>query len=160
MRFSCGGCMLPAASARSVSLNVARFHFSAVFWNRATSCTPVVAEKCRKNRFGGYEIGGKNAFRQEKCCTIRNLPRKSESCNKIRRFLPWLLIPGRFPRHGIRHGLGVRTVGQEAQWRAQGLPIAIVEGGSPSRTVGSCATSSRTLLSVTARVPTAGISRV
>ena len=107
----------------------------------------------------GYEIGGKTAFRQEKCCTIRNLPRKSESCNKIRRFLPWLLIPGRFPRHGIRHGLGVRTVGQEAQWRAQGLPIAIVEGGSPSRTVGSCATSSRTLLSVTARAPTASISR-
>ena len=31
VRFSCGGCMLPAASARSVSLNVARFHFSAVF---------------------------------------------------------------------------------------------------------------------------------
>ena len=92
MRFSCGGCMLPAASARSVSLNVARFHFSAVFWNRATPCTPVVAEKCRKNRFGGYGIGGKTAFRQEKCCTIRNLPRKSESCNKIRRFLPWFLI--------------------------------------------------------------------
>jgi hypothetical protein len=40
----------------------------------------------------GYEIGGKTAFRQEKCCTIRNLPRKSESCNKIRRFLPWVLI--------------------------------------------------------------------
>ena len=37
----------------------------------------------------GYEIGGKTAFRQEKCCTIRNLPRKSESCDKIRRFLPW-----------------------------------------------------------------------
>ena len=92
MRFSCGGCMLPAASTRSVSLNVARFHFSAVFWNRATSCTSVVAEKCRKNRFGGYGIGGKTAFRQEKCCTIRNLPRKSESCNKIRRFLPWFLI--------------------------------------------------------------------
>lgn len=92
MRFSCGGCMLPAASTRSVSLNVARFHFSAVFWNCATSCTSVVAEKCRKNRFGGYGIGGKTAFRQEKCCTIRNLPRKSESCNKIRRFLPWFLI--------------------------------------------------------------------
>ena len=71
-------------------VNVARFHFPAVFWNRATSCTSVVAEKCRKNRFGGgYGIGGKTAFRQEKCCTIRNLPRKSESCNKIRRFLPW-----------------------------------------------------------------------
>ncbi len=67
--------------------------FLGCFWNRATSCTSVVAEKCRKNRFGGgYGIGGKTAFRQEKCCTIRNLPRKSESCNKIRRFLPWVLI--------------------------------------------------------------------
>ena len=60
MRFSCGGCMLPAASTRSVSLNVARFHFSAVFWNRATSCTSVVAEKCRKNRFGGVWNRRKN----------------------------------------------------------------------------------------------------
>jgi len=67
--------------------------FLGCFWNCATSCTSVVAEKCRKNRFGGgYGIGGKTAFRQEKCCTIRNLPRKSESCNKIRRFLPWVLI--------------------------------------------------------------------
>ena len=91
--------------------------------------TPPTRAKVPEKPVRGYEIGGKTAFRQEKCCTIRNLPRKSESCNKIRRFLPWLLIPGRFPRHGIRHGLGVRTVGQEAQWRAQGLPIAIVEGG-------------------------------
>ena len=67
--------------------------FLGCFWNRATSCTSVVPKKCRKNRCGGgYGIGGKTAFRQEKCCTIRNLPRKSESCNKIRRFLPWVLI--------------------------------------------------------------------
>ena len=60
------------------------------------SCYIVHLRSCRKvpkNRFGGgYGIGGKTAFRQEKCCTIRNLPRKSESCNKIRRFLPWFLI--------------------------------------------------------------------
>ena len=71
------------------SVNVARFHFSVIFWNRATSHTPVVARKCRKKPVRGYGIGGKTAFRQEKCCTIRNLPRKSESCDKIRRFLPW-----------------------------------------------------------------------
>ena len=92
MRFSCGGCMVSTASARSVSRKCRTIPFFGCFWNRATSCTPVVAEKCRKNRFGGYGIGGKTAFRQEKCCTIRNLPRKSESCNKIRRFLPWVLI--------------------------------------------------------------------
>ena len=40
----------------------------------------------------GHEIGGRIVFRQKKCCTIRNLPRKSESCNEIRRFLPWFLI--------------------------------------------------------------------
>ena len=48
--------------------------------------------KVPKNPVRGYGIRGKTAFRQEKCCTIRNLPRKSESCNKIRRFLPWALI--------------------------------------------------------------------
>ena len=48
------------------------------------SCAEVSGKPVR-----GYEIGGKTAFRQEKCCTIRNLPRKSESCDKIRRFLPW-----------------------------------------------------------------------
>ena len=61
------------------------------------SCYIVHLRSCRKVPKkpvfgGGYGIGGKTAFRQEKCCTIRNLPRKSESCNKIRRFLPWVLI--------------------------------------------------------------------
>lgn len=45
--------------------------------------------KVPKNPVRGYGIRGKTAFRQEKCCMIRNLPRKSESCDKIRRFLPW-----------------------------------------------------------------------
>ena len=36
MRFSCGGCMLLAASARSVSLNVARFEICHENRNRAT----------------------------------------------------------------------------------------------------------------------------
>lgn len=70
-------------------VNVARFHFPAVFWNRATSHTPRSRAKVSGKPVRGYEIGGKTAFRQEKCCTIRNLPRKSESCDKIRRFLPW-----------------------------------------------------------------------
>ena len=48
--------------------------------------------KVPKNPVRGYGIRGKTAFRQEKCRMIRNLPRKSESCNKIRRFLPWVLI--------------------------------------------------------------------
>lgn len=45
--------------------------------------------KVPKNPVRGYGIRGKTAFRQEKCRMIRNLPRKSESCDKIRRFLPW-----------------------------------------------------------------------
>ena len=48
--------------------------------------------KVPKNPVRGYGIRGKTAFRQEKCRMIRNLPRKSESCNKIRRSLPWVLL--------------------------------------------------------------------
>ena len=70
-------------------VNVARFHFSAVFWNRATIAHPRSRAKVSGKPVRGYEIGGKTAFRQENVDTIRNLPRKSESCDKIRRFLPW-----------------------------------------------------------------------
>ena len=80
--FSCHGRMLPAASARSVSLNVARFEICPENRNRATKF--VVS-------FRGF------------------------------------LSLGRFLRHGVRCKLGVWTVRREAQWRAQGLPIAIVE---------------------------------
>ena len=48
--------------------------------------------KVPKNPVRGYGLRGKTAFRQEKCRMIRNLPRKSESCNKIRRSLPWVLL--------------------------------------------------------------------
>ena len=51
---------LGGASGIVCPVNVARFQFSAVFWNRATSCTSVVAEKCRKNRFGGVWNRRKN----------------------------------------------------------------------------------------------------
>ena len=74
-----------------------------------------------------HASGRFGTFCVPKCCTIRNLPRKSESCNKIRRFLPWPSSLGRFLRHGVRCKFGVWTVRREAQWRAQGLPIAIVE---------------------------------
>ena len=36
-------------------ITVARFRFFGPFWDRATSCTPVVAEKCRKTWFGGMK---------------------------------------------------------------------------------------------------------
>lgn len=74
--------MLPAASARSVSLNVARFEICPENRNRAT-------------KFVGSFRGSSSL--------------------------------GRFLRHGVRCKLGVWTVRREAQWRAQGLPIAIVE---------------------------------
>ena len=82
MRFSCGGCMLPAASTRSVSLNVARFEICPENRNRATKFV--------------VSFRGSSSL-------------------------------GRFLRHGVRCKLGVWTVRREAQWRAQGLPIAIVE---------------------------------
>ena len=127
MRFPCHGHMVSSVSARSALRKCHTIPFFGRFLESCYIAHPRSRAKVSGKPVRGYEIGGKTAFRQEKCCTIRNLPRKSESCDKIRRFLPWLLIPGRFPRHGIRHGPGVRTVGQEAQWRAQGLPIAIVE---------------------------------
>lgn len=46
---------LGGASGIVCPVNVARFQFSAVFWNRATSHTPVVMGKCRKTQFGGME---------------------------------------------------------------------------------------------------------
>lgn len=74
--------MLPTASARSVSLNVARFEICPENRNRATKFV--------------VSFRGSSSL-------------------------------GRFLRHGVRCKFGVWTVRREAQWRAQGLPIAIVE---------------------------------
>ena len=91
-------------------VNVARFHFSAVFWNRATLHTPVVMGKCRKNRFGGMEyvekphFGRKNVARFEICPENRNRATKFVGPFRGASSL------GGFLRHGIRHESGVRTV--------------------------------------------------
>lgn len=52
---SCRVRMTSAAPVHCAPVNVARFRFSAIFWDRATSRTPVVAEKCRKTQFRGME---------------------------------------------------------------------------------------------------------
>lgn len=70
---------------------------------------------------GKPHFGRKNVARFEIC--PKNRDRATKFVGSFRGFLSL----GRFSRHGVCHGLGVRTVGQEAQWRAQGLPIAIVE---------------------------------
>lgn len=110
------------------SVNVARFHFSAVFWNRAASHTPVVAEKCRKTQFGGMKCVGKTHFGRKNVARFEICPENRNRATKFAVSFRDLLSLGRFSRYGVRYKLGVRTVGQEAQWRAQGLPIAIVEG--------------------------------
>lgn len=74
------------------SVNVARFHFFGHFLESCYIAHPRSHGKVPKNPVRGYGIRGKTAFRQEKCRMIRNLPRKSESCNKIRRSLPWVLL--------------------------------------------------------------------
>lgn len=71
---------------------------------------------------GKPHFGRKNVARFEIC------PKNRDRATKFVGSFRGLLSLGRFSRHGVCHGLGVRTVGQEAQWRAQGLPIAIVEG--------------------------------
>ena len=63
--------------------------FSGRFLESCYIAHPRSHGKVPKNPVRGYGIRGKTAFRQEKCRMIRNLPRKSESCDKIRRFLPW-----------------------------------------------------------------------
>lgn len=110
------------------SVNVARFHFSAVFWNHAASHTPVVAEKCRKTQFGGMKCVGKTHFGRKNVARFEICPENRNRATKFAVSFRDLLSLGRFSRYGVRYKLGVRTVGQEAQWRAQGLPIAIVEG--------------------------------
>ena len=107
----------------------------------------------------GYEIGGKTAFRQEKCCTIRNLPQKSGSCYKIRRFLPGFLISWQVFSAWCLSWAWCSDGGARGSVACAGSADRDCGGRSPSRTVGSCATSSWSPLSVTARAPTASISR-
>ena len=141
------------------SVNVARFHFSAVFLESCYIAHLRSRAKVSGKPVRGYRIGGKTAFRQEKCCTIRNLPRKSESCNKIRRFLPWALISWQVLAAWCP--LQAWCLDGEARGSVACAGSADRDRGgrSPSRTVGSCATSSWSPPSVTARAPTASISR-
>lgn len=88
----CHNRMVPTVSVCSMSRKCRTIPFSGRFLESCYIAHPRSRAKVSGKPVRGYEIGGKTAFRQEKCCTIRNLPRKSESCNKIRRFLPWVLI--------------------------------------------------------------------
>ena len=85
----CHNRMVPTVSVCSMSRKCRTIPFSGRFLESCYIAHPRSRAKVSGKPVRGYEIGGKTAFRQEKCCTIRNLPRKSESCNKIRRFLPW-----------------------------------------------------------------------
>lgn len=89
MRFPCHGHMVSSVSARSALRKCRTIPFFGHFLESCYIAHPRSRAKVSKKPVRGYGIGGKTAFRQEKCCTIRNLPRKSESCDKIRRFLPW-----------------------------------------------------------------------
>ena len=85
----CHNRMVPTVSVCSMSRKCRTIPFSGRFLESCYIARPRSRAKVSGKPVRGYEIGGKTAFRQEKCCTIRNLPRKSESCDKIRRFLPW-----------------------------------------------------------------------
>ena len=85
----CHNRMVPTVSVCSMSRKCHTIPFSGRFLESCYIAHPRSRAKVSGKPVRGYEIGGKTAFRQEKCCTIRNLPRKSESCDKIRRFLPW-----------------------------------------------------------------------
>lgn len=141
------------------SVNVARFHFSAVFLESCYIAHPRSCAKVSGKPVRGYEIGGKTAFRQEKCCTIRNLPQKSGSCYKIRRFLPGFLISWQVFSAWCLSWAWCSDGGARGSVACAGSADRDRGGRSPSRTVGSCATSSWSPPSVTARAPTASISR-
>ena len=141
------------------SVNVARFYFSAVFWESCYIAHPRSCAKVSGKPVRGYEIGGKTAFRQEKCCTIRNLPQKSGSCYKIRRFLPGFLISWQVFSAWCLSWAWCSDGGARGSVACAGSADRDRGGRSPSRTVGSCATSSWSPPSVTARAPTASISR-
>ena len=85
----CHNRMVPTVSVCSMSRKCRTIPFSGRFLESCYIAHPRSRAKVSGKPVRGCEIGGKTAFRQEKCCTIRNLPRKSESCDKIRRFLPW-----------------------------------------------------------------------
>ena len=82
MRFPCHGHMVSSVSVRSALPKCRTIPFFGRFLESCYIAHPRTRAKVPEKPVRGYEIGGKTAFRQEKCCTIRNLPRKSESCNK------------------------------------------------------------------------------
>lgn len=92
MRFPCHGHMVSSVSARSALRKCHTIPFFVRFLESCYTAHPRSRAKVSGKPVRGCEIGGKTAFRQEKCCTIRNLPQKSGSCYKIRRFLPGFLI--------------------------------------------------------------------
>ena len=88
----CHNRMVPTVSVCSMSRKCCTIPIFGRFLESCYIAHPRSHGKVPKNPVRGYEIRGKTAFRQEKCRMIRNLPRKSESCNKIRRSLPWVLL--------------------------------------------------------------------
>lgn len=77
------------------SVNVARFHFSAVFWNRAASHTPVVAEKCRKTQFGGMKCVGKTHFGRKNVARFEICPENRNRATKfVGSFRGFLFLAG------------------------------------------------------------------
>lgn len=71
--------MLPAALARSVPRKCRTIPFFGRFLESCYITHPRTCVKVPENPVRGYEMRGKTTFRQKKCCTIRNLLRKSES---------------------------------------------------------------------------------
>ena len=95
------------------------------------SCYIVHLRSCRKVPkkpvWGGYGIGGKPHFGRKNVARFEICPENRNRATKFVVSFRGSSSLGRFLRHGVRCKLGVWTVRRGAQWRAQGLPIAIVE---------------------------------
>lgn len=117
MRFPCHGHMVSSVSARSVLRKCHTIPFFGRFLESCYTAHP----RSRAKVSGKPHFGRKNVARFEICPENRNRATKFVVSFRGSSSL------GRFLRHGVRCKLGVWTMRREAQWRAQGLPIAIVE---------------------------------
>lgn len=127
MRFPCHGHMVSSVSARSVLRKCHTIPFFGRFLESCYTAHPRSRAKVSGKPVRGYEIGGKTAFRQENVARFEICPENRNRATKFVVSFRGSSSLGRFLRHGVRCKLGVWTMRREAQWRAQGLPIAIVE---------------------------------
>ena len=127
MCFSCHGRMVPTALARSVPRKCRTISIFGCFLESCYITYPRSRVEVSEKPVRGCGIGGKPHFGRKNVARFEICPENRNRATKFVVSFRGSSSLGRFLRHGVRCKLGVWTVRREAQWRAQGLPIAIVE---------------------------------